>query len=269
MIKYLIFCLYVLFLLNIGTYTYYRTETNGKAKLKIRKAAKDGETMTYCLPGLKSTPDSAFKFQERATIHEDIVMTGGITYVYYEDSGFNPKTIAKQIVLDIKEHHYRPIIISVSVGDQIARYLEQEIDDLSIIAINPAPNNECLKCDVLTLLTIKCVIKNFILASIGWLGQLRLIKTDGKTRQSLNLVLDMENCLIRSNLEVTTKATKAVILSQYDKLLENPDVYDIFCHANSNVKIIKVATDHANLSIGSILYRDRIADIFKTVYKLP
>lgn len=269
MIKYLILCFYVLFLVNIGTYTYYRTEVNGKAKLRLKKAAKDGEIMTYCLPGLRSIPDSAFKFQEKATIYDDSFMTGGITYVYYEGSGFNPGTIAKQIVSDVKKHHYQPVIISVSVGDQIARLVEQEVDNLSIVAISPATSKECLKCEALILLTIKCMLKNFILTSIGWLGQLRLVKTDSKPHQSLSLLLDMENCLIRSNLEVTTSATKAVILSQYDKLLENSDVCDIFCRANADAKIVKIATDHANLSTGSVLYRDRITDILKTIYKLP
>ena len=269
MIKYFVVALYVVFLINIGSYALYRSKINGKARLIINRKGEDGGIMTYCLPGLKSNPEKAFKFQERASIHEKNFIVGGITYVAYGNTGFDAKTIAKQIIEDIREHNYQPVILSVSVGDQIARYVEQEIDNLKIVAINPATNIDCLKCDVMVKLIIKQFFMESFLILIGWLGALKLVKTDStKKHQSLRLATDMETCLIRSNLEVEGNATKAIIVSYFDEILDNVNVYDIFSCAK-DLQVVVVDTGHANLSIGSILYRDKITNVFKTIYNTP
>lgn len=266
--KYLIICLYVLWIINIGTYIYHRAKINGKAKLKLKRPVEDGGIMTYCLPGMKSTPEMAFRFQERASIHEKNFIVGGITYVAYENSGFDARTIANQIIKDIREHDYQPVIISVSVGDQIARYVEQEIDNLSIIAINPATNVDCLKDEVVFKLTIAEFFKNIFLALVGWIGLLPVIRTDGRSHQSPSLANDMKNCLAKSNLQVTTNATKVIVLSVYDEILDNSSVRSEFGHING-LKIALVDTEHANLSIGGILYRDRIGKLIKNIYNTP
>ena len=268
MIKCFFLVFYALILVNSGSYAIYRSKKNGVAKLRLKRKVEDGGKMTYCLPGLKSDPEKAFKFQEKASIHEKNFIIGGITYVCYEDTGFNPKTIAEQIVNDIKTHNYEPIIISVSVGDQVARIVEQEVDNLKIVAINPATNIECLKCEVYTMLIVKQFFSSFFLTLIGWIAQLRLVKTDSKKNQSLILANDMKNYLIKSNLEVGKQATKGLILSRYDKMLDNNDVYDVFGRV-TELKTVIVETAHANLSVGGILYRDKITDIFKSIYDTP
>ncbi len=268
MLKIMLILLAIVTLINIITYTRFRLQMNGRARLEVRKPAKEGEKMTYCLPGMKSDPENAFKFIENTAFTERNLINGGITYVYYEDSGFYPKAIARQIVADVKKHHYTPYIISVSVGDQIARHVEAELENLSIIAINPATNRDCLSLDYRIKLRFKLFFENIILFFAGWIGQLRLIKLSGNKRQSLALYNDMKNYLAKSKLAIGNTATKVVVFSYYDNILDNISVYNQFSRV-TDIEGILIDTEHANLSIGGILYRDKLSKIIENIYKTP
>ena len=265
MIKFVCLAFYIVFLLNIGSYAVVRSKWNGRAELIIKSRPKKGGTMTYCLPGLKSSPFAAFKFLENTRLHQRDIVPGGITYVRYSNWGFDPQKIATQIVSDIKKYDYTPYIISISVGDQIARYVEQLCPEVTIIAINPLPNCECLKYDIQITTHLKVFLINFCLAFLGWFGQIRSVKTDVKRKQSLSLYADMLNCVSRSTLTVGEQATRAVIFSYFDEYLQNSDVRDIF-YMVPDSEIAVVDTLHANTAVGGNLYRDKIIKLLRKIY---
>lgn len=263
--KIIVVLLYLLALVNIASYTFYRVKHHGKAHLIVKNPAEKGSRMTYCIPGIKSNTADAFKFTESTTVHEDSLIPGGVTYVNYDDFGFDAKTIASEIIRDIKKNHYQPYIVCISVGDQVARYVEDKIKNLSIITINPITNDECLKFKVQIRLRFKQAIANFFLALSGWLGYLKLVRTGYKTRRSLSLNNDMQNCIIGSHLEVGKTATKGLIFSHHDEYLDNAIVYDIFSYVNG-IETTMVDTEHANTYIGSCLYREKATKMFKNIY---
>ena len=264
MIKIVVCIFYIVTLINIVTFANYRIKNGGKAKLIVERPVRNGEKMTYCLPGLKSNAASAFRFLDQAFVQDTTLRKSGFTYIKYENTGFDVKTIANQIVDDIKTHNYQPVIISVSVGDQIARLVEREIKGVPIVAINPATNDECLDFWVQIKMRVELFFENFGITSIGWFGLLPICQTDGKPKQSLVLVNDMKNSLIKSRLEVKQSNTKAVFFSYFDKLLDNAAIYDIF--GLTDAEAILVDTEHANLALGGILYRDDLIRVLKTIY---
>ena len=251
---------YAIFLLNLATYTYARYENSGKAKFRLVRRDKEGNRMTYCLPGIASNPNVSFRFV-------DGLVPGGMTYVKYSKWGFDPKTIADQIVRDIKKNSYEPYLISISVGDQVARMVEDKIKDVSIISINPLTSDECLCFETQTVLRMKLPFVNFIIACLGWLGQIKFFDRENSTRQSLSLYYDMVNAMVKSRLEIgkDSTATKVLVLSRYDEILDNRSISNIFYNVKEE-NIAIVDTEHANTNNGSILYREKLEKLLPKIY---
>ena len=264
-VRIVIFILFLLEVYNITTYVLYRIKGKGRATLVIRKKSAKGGKMTYCIPGLKADVKETFKFFEQLTLQKPNLMPGGLTYIRYNNYGFDPEQIAKQIIRDIKRFEYEPYIISLSIGDQIARIVEAEIEGLKIIAINPIPNADCIRFDTLFVLQVKLAFLNFLTSFIGWFGELKLIGTNGQARQSISLYLDCLNCQAESNLEVTTEATKGLIISRYDKLLDNKEVVLNFPYLTTN-QVERVDTWHANTVIGNVLYAEKMEKLLPNFY---
>ncbi|MBR3263942.1 hypothetical protein IKF94_01765 [Candidatus Saccharibacteria bacterium] len=261
----LIFSLiYLILTINICSYAYYRSKFNGRAILKVKKPAKGTQKMTYLLPGFSANPEKSFSFLTEVTLYEKSAIKGGITLVEYRNLGFSPEVIGKQIINDIKRNDYRATIISLSISDQIARYVEQEIKNVSIVTISPITNEDCLKLENEILYQIKLPIVNFFITLLGWLGQLRLVKTEDGKNISISLQNDLENCLINRHLEVGKKATRGLVLSKYDEFLDNNFVRDVFANAK-NLDIRQVDTTHANTIIGGILYRNDVIDLLQKI----
>lgn len=261
MIKIVCLILFLLEVLNIATYTFARVKGKGKATLKVKRKAKPGDCMTYCLPGLRADEDVVFDFFEEMADEKRDLVPGGISYLRYEDYGFDPKTIAKQIVEDVKINNYQPYILSLSIGDQIARFVERELPGVKVIAINPAFNANHLKYDKLVILYMKLALANFFAALLGWLGQAQVIRTDGNRKLSISLQLDCINCLTHSNLSVTTSATKGIIVSYFDALLENKEIVNDF-RPHGPTDIFIVDSGHANTVVGRGLYKEALGKLF-------
>jgi hypothetical protein len=254
---------------NITTYTYIRCKIKGRASLIVKKKANPGDCMTYCLPGFRADENITFGFFEQMTDEKRNLVPGGITYLRYNSFGFDPTTIAKQIIEDVRINNYQPYIISLSVGDQIARLVERELPEVKIIAINPAFSADCLKTDALIVLYMKLAVANFFSALLGWFGQARVVRTNSKKKkQSIVLYLDCMNCLAHSELSVTTAATKGVIVSYFDMLLDNKEVVNDFMQ-HSPTDVIIVDSGHANTVVGRVLYKEALSKLLTADFYPP
>lgn len=264
-VKVIVLLLFILEVLNIFSYTLYRAKAGGKADFLIKKKAKQGEKMTYCLPGIQADPRESFKFLEYLTLQRPDLMPGGITYIRYNNRGFDPEQIARQIAKNIKKFEYEPYLISISIGDQIARLVEQKVDNVKIIAINPATNADSLVLENLFILQTKLVFMNILATFGGWLGNLKTIYTDDGYRQSISLYLDCLNCLAKSELQVSSKATTGLVISCYDSILDNRETILNFSYLKED-QVALVDTGHANTITGGVLYAEKMEQLLQNFY---
>ncbi len=265
MIKIACLTLFILETLNIFSYTLYRAKAGGKADFLVKKKSEHGGKMTYCLPGIQANPRESFKFLEQLTLQKPDLVPGGITYIRYNNHGFDPQQIAKQIIRDINQFEYEPYIISVSIGDQVARFIEQKVENVKIIAINPATNANSLNFESLFKLQFKLMLMNIFATFGGWLGALRTVCTNSRRRQSISLYLDCLNCLTKSELKVSSRATVGLIVSYFDRLLDNRETVLNFSYLKER-QVALVDTGHANTITGGVLYAEKLEQLLRDFY---
>lgn len=264
-VKVIALLLFIVETLNITSYTYYRVKAAGKANFLIKRKIGRGGQMTYCIPGAQTNPREAFNFFEQITVKYPNLVPGGISYIRYNNYGFDPEQIAKQIIRDIERFEYEPYIISISIGDQIAQLVANKVPNVKIISINPATNADSLRFENLFILQVKLAFLNTLATLGGWFGQLKTVHTSTRAKQSISLYLDHLNCLTKSEIKVSTNATVGLIISHYDQLLENREVVLNFSYLNRD-QVEIVDTGHANTATGGILYAEKLENLLPNFY---
>lgn len=266
MIKVLIFLIWLLETANIVSHLYFRIKHRGQAKLLAKYLTSDGNMMTYCIPDYRSNTNASFKFLTEGRRYDKNLMQGGMTLIEYESWGMNVEVIAKQIIEDIKKHDYLPFIISVGLGDQIARLVEQEVPDLTIITIDPLPSDEVLRFGVQVKFRILLPFLNLLVAILGWISQLHLIRTNVPWLcQSVTLYADQLNSITYSKLDVEKYATSVLVLSLEDQLTDKKIVRELYYGVPSS-NFIWVDTCRFNTYDGGIIYREKMKDLLYSLY---
>lgn len=218
------------------------------------RKARSAKTMTYLISGLFDQPQHAFRFLAKE-------IRGGLTYVQYKSFGWSVEQTAQQIAHDICKNGYQATIYTISVGDKVARHLENILGDaVKVIAINPCTYPRFLKPFfyygsrvAAPLLQIACHLL------LGWLSTIPLIDLGGG-KYSLILLADQLMAIAYNTPPQATKRTIAVICSKDDEFLQNDQIRTCF-HSTPKTTI---HTKHAQTSERPDIYLDAIRSLLVT-----
>lgn len=230
MSKILLSVLLVVLLVNsatfIGAYCLrYRTNAS---RLRIARSAKSGETMNYFVAGMLNQPEPAFRF-----ITDQV--QGGITFADFRNTGWNAQATADAIIDDIQRHRYTKVrVFTISVGDQVARYLDSCYGDssepqLEVIAINPCPSAWVLNDKAMLAASIGAPTAIFGCFLIGWLSivPMPFLSTPGGN-YSLYLLACQGTHIADYPATGSVSQTLGIAISEDDEFLDRDELLDYF-----------------------------------------
>lgn len=221
---------------------YWHATKQTGAKLEVVEPAKDGEKMYYLVAGCVNQPEPAFDF----LLDE---LDGGITYVNYDPvRGCNIATIAEQVIADAKRHSYQPRVIGISIGDYVARQVEDAIPGAKSVGINPEPKSSILRPWANLSTKVGSIIAEAASTALGWLSIIPWYNGCGN-RFSLAFIADQfQDIGFTYNTPHTTTGTVGVIISERpgkaegDEFLENSSIKEYF----DGVQIVEAKASHGN-----------------------
>lgn len=209
--------------------------------------------MNYLIAGMLNQPQYAFRFLLR-----DI--EGGYTFAQYSALGWSVEDTARRIAHDVYKNRYNATIYTISVGDQVARYLEAMLGDrVKIVAINPCSNPKFLRPlfyygarIVAPLFQVVCHL------ALGWISVIPFLYVD-KCRYSLMLLADQIQEIAYGNPPTINRNTVAVICSEADEFLLNEQIIQYF----SGIPTAYVPTTHGRTVEKPTAYLDAVRDLLK------
>lgn len=240
-----------IFWINCLSFLALRLVAPAAGELKVEREASNAKSrdgrpiMNYLVGGCYNQADTAFDF----LLSE---IEGGITFVNFSQYGWKPKNMAQLIMQDAEQKGYAVRLLTISMGDQVARYVEQAMgDQCEICAINPCPSVAFLKTPL--QLGISFVAAPVILvASVvaGWLADIPFLPT-GVAPYSLALTSAQYVAMAYNTPPAVSTATKWVIVSTDDDYVRRGVTEKFF----TNAKIVMIDTGHIDQHANGELYR--------------
>ena len=225
MLEYLLGILIGMAIVNFASFVFMRPRWRANGRLGGELVPHIGDPnsklMDYVVAGNANQGWAAFGFM-RSKLHSNY------TYVNYSTVGWEVTTMVEKIATDIKEHNYKARIFTISVGDHVARYLENDGSlDVTAYAINPCPNCWSVKWYLMVLLFVFAPIFCLICYGLGWLSIIPFIPTVGG-KYSLMLLADQYLTIVYDLPPNATTKTAGIVLSKNDQLLNNDAIKQTF-----------------------------------------
>lgn len=178
--------------------------------------------MNYLIAGTGNQSESAFGF----LLDE---LEGGITFVHYRNTGYNPKYVAQDIIRDAKANDYQVRLWTISVGDQVARYVEasEQIENLAAVGINPCSSSEIAKPSLRHGLQLILPPVGTLVTLTGWLGTVEFIPLPGNL-YSLDLLFDQACNVAYGKPPHVVDHTQAIVISEQDQCLSETEIENYF-----------------------------------------
>lgn len=234
----------------VGVQFYYRT---GRLKgvqfvlKRVDNASKD--RMNYLIAGCANQPKMAFR------LLTDAMTSGGITHVNYTSIGHSPKAMAREVMREIQRRHCEATIYAVSIGDQVARYLEEMLgDEIEVIAINPCPQPRALRWHKRLLGMVSGPILQVLKYALGLLSLIPLTPAG----YSISLIADQIWAAAYIAAPQNCKQTKGVVRSLQDEFLRGEWMNDFY-----PAEIIDIEATHADVIRRASEYRMAITQILR------
>ncbi len=212
--------------MSFMTYRSYRLTGNlhKSSNLITYRKPRSTRQMNYLVAGLLNQPATAFRFLQKS-------LRGGITSARFSSLGWDSWSMARQIATDILQHDYQAMVYAISVGDKVARNLEEILGDrVTIITINPCTEPSFLKPFLRYSAKILVPILGCLCMLLGWLSAIPILELFGKNYKhySLALLVDQlwEIAYVRPQPE--TKRTVGVVCSAKDEFLQNAEIREYF-----------------------------------------
>lgn len=194
------------------------------AKLVVIKPAEDGERMFYLVAGCINQPSTAFEF-----IMNELKELGGVTLVNYRNArGCSMTTIAKQVVRYIKKHRYQAVTIGISIGDYVARVVEDELPEAKSIPINPEPDSDILRPWARTASRVGSVLVSGATMLLGWASLIPWLNGDGNLFSTAFIADQFRDIGFITNAPRTTDGALGLIISEHDEYLVNTIIKERF-----------------------------------------
>lgn len=228
-----------LYLLNISTFTVARLCLlcfgGLKATLEPHIGDEANREMTYLIAGNLNQPQPAFNFMTSE-------LDANFTYVKFAVQGWNAKATAKAIIKDIRKHNYEARVFAISIGDQVARYLEDELGaEVEIYSINPCSYKDTLQPKYCELTTTWALPAEILCHLLGWPTMFPSIEVGGGD-YSLVMLVDQYWEIAYGKPPLKTSCTRGVVLSTNDEVLNNDYLRSLF----GETKIVEIDTAHAD-----------------------
>ncbi len=207
------------------------------------------DQMNYLIAGMANQPKMAFR------LLTDAMTSGGITYVNYTPIGYAPKAMAREMAQEIRRRHCEATIYAMSIGDQVARYLEEDLkDEIEVIAINPCAQPMMLNWYRRILGTISGPILQLLKYALGLLSLIPL--TPGG--YSVSLIADQIWAAAFIAAPHCCKQTKGVVCSLQDEYLRNERIRRFY-----PMPIVNIEATHADVIRHAAEYRLAISVIWR------
>lgn len=224
------------------------------ATLETHIGDPEDVTMTYLIAGNLNQADTAFKFMESE-------LGSNYTFVQFNTKGWSAKATAKLIAKDIRDHGYYGRIFTISLGDHVARYLEQELGrKIEVYAINPCPNRDALQSPFRTVLRFATPFAETLCHTLGWVSYLPIVPAFGG-KYSLALLIDQYWNIYYDYPPLGASQTYGVICSTEDSFLDNDELGCFYLDANieyvnAGHSDIVNSADQYNSAIRSLLDKE-------------
>lgn len=209
------------------------------AEFDVINPVKDGEKMYYLVAGCVNQPRSAFDF-----LLEEL--DGGVTLVNYQpERGCNIKTIADQVIADAKTHNYQARVVGISIGDYVARRVEDAVPGAKSVGINPEPEPSILRPWSRIASKAGSVIVEALTVPLGWLSTIPWYDGCGNRFSTVFIADQFRDIGFVNDTPYAIDGTAGVIISDHpgkadgDEFLDNARIKQYF-------KGIPVATAKAS-----------------------
>lgn len=241
-------------LLNVVTFTLARIwwGIRGELAANLEKHIGDPEddTMTYLIAGNLNQASTAFRFMEPK-------FGANYTFVQFTTKGWSVKATAKKIASDIRKHDYRARVFTISLGDQVARYLERDLGrPVAVYAINPCLDRDVVRPPLNTVLKFATPVAEVVCHGFGWLSYLPIIPSFGN-KYSMMLLIDQYWAIAHEWPPLRTTQTLGVICSTNDTLLVNSVIESNYLDA----EITYVEAGHSDIVNAAEAYYDAICTL--------
>lgn len=245
-----------LLFLNACSFILYRTQWPHPCKIVHWRKPRKGRAINYFIAGTFNQPQYAFRFLTKE-------VQGGLAFAQFDNLGWNAFDTARAIAHDICKNRYRATIYTISVGDQVARYLEDTLGDMvKVITINPCTRPQVLKPFffygskiVAPLLQLVCHL------ILGWLSALPILHT-ANDNYSLILLADQLMAIAYGDPPRVKAQTVGLVCSNEDEFLRNTQIIQEFANVPTSI----IAAKHARTTEKPNLYLDAIRNLSKNTF---
>lgn len=239
-------------LLNVITFTVVRIclLTNGGLAAALESHVNDEnyQEMVYLIAGNLNQPEPAFEFMMSE-------VEPNWTYVNFETQGWSARQTAKVIIDDIQENDYKARVFAISVGDRVARYLEEGLgEEIEIYNINPCSSRKALKPEWRALTSLALPVEAICHLGLGWLSVIPFIGVEDGKSYSLITLIDQYWIMAYDRPPLETTETSGTLLSTEDEFLRNDYLKELF----DNGRIIEIETSHADTTGSAEKYLEGI-----------
>lgn len=229
--------LWYIILLNVVSF-YIVSNLNKNMRIKNLHKGHNKIT-TYLIPGMAPDNNNPFGW----LLGDNSPLRGDIRVLSFQNFGYDPRAVAKQLDKDIElikrqddvssrsvdrmlgRHFYhqkrKVVLVSMSMGAQVPLFMACE--GVKHVAISPCFGSQNLKLNAYALHWITIALE-LLVALLGWIAYLPIIKI-GNSRFSLALYVDW---IYWSTVDLVTGDLQVdgLITSDFDKLIDNKWIYD-------------------------------------------
>ena len=224
----------------IARICWYATGECG-ADFEVMRPAEDGEKMYYLVAGCINQPRTAFEF-----LFDEL--DGGITLVnYHSAKGCSLRTISKQVIKDAKTHNYQARVIGISIGDYVARQVEDAIPGAKSVGINPEPDSSILQPWANAATKVGSVAAEAVSAVAGWASLIPWYNGSGNRFSAAFIADQFRDIGFAYDAPHTTGGTMGIIVSERpdkggDEFLRNSSIKEYF----DGIPIAEARASHGN-----------------------
>ena len=241
-------------IINISTYQHFRRLVGGRAKMITARHINDSSRIMHDLcPGVLERAKSAFSFSFSE-------LQGGITLMEYINTGMKARHIAEQIKEDVRKNDYHGVVITLSVGDTIASWLDGCEEDIDVISINPCRDASSLRFLNGLALYLLMFIANIVVFLLGWGGYASILPTDvpGEKKFSLSLLVSLFNNVIFAK-DTLFENVWGIILNRRDEILSNKWLLGEYQFLPTTHIVVAEANRHSNTIREAEAYKEALA----------
>ena len=259
--------------LNVTTFNRMRAHDQYRsATLTVLKEDPRSNVVNYLIGGMLNQSETTFHAYQND-------FEGTVIAVNFKRTGWDPQLMAEVILRDIDWRHSEVRIWAVSVGDQVARWVEKSLTPgaAKTVAINPCTTPQCLQkqyhgYEWLARLIRDGVCEHFL----GWASLLPIIPMAGTDTRAPNRHWKYSPMLLADQLVAITNGRQPgaiangeqpdesfwadfIVLSSRDQFLDSAAVKEVYERVPEE-RIIVIDADHAGTAVYETQYHEAIRE---------